>query len=275
MGTSLTCAESDTCHINFNPHFSGREASVSPEITSSPVENVCAWQPRWPEMPSKQVTITQQSIIDIFYTLSTFSSSLPFPTGRCHNEHKIRIWWLKQVIFSSLIKIPNLPENVSRQPSLISILSHARYNNYSYDLKNTDATSVKISIGNIFMMDSLVPALSTLMYSMEYNYPNNFSEINPSASVNILFAPISVIQTIMLNYCRETRTGLIIQLTVSSMLRCPLSPPPNLLLTPASTAGILKKAREVHASSEGLDEAQSADEDSYTYFFLFTCVCIV
>lgn len=154
MGTSLTCPEPDNCHINFNSHFSGREASVSLEITSSPVENVCAWQPRWPEMPSKQVIILQQPSIDTFYTLSTFSSSLPFPTGRCPNEHKIRIWWLRQVISSSRIKIPKLPENVSRQQSLISVLSHARYNNYSYDLKNTDATSVKISIGNIFIMDS-------------------------------------------------------------------------------------------------------------------------
>ena len=52
-------------------------------------------------------------------------------------------------------------------------------------------------------------------------------------------------------------------LTVLSWLHCPLSIPPNLLHLPISTAGILTKAREVHASSEGLDETQYAEEDSF------------
>ena len=56
-------------------------------------------------------------------------------------------------------------------------------------------------------------------------------------------------------------------LTVSSWLRCPLSIPPILLHLPISTAGILTKARDVHASSEGLDETQYAEEDSFSIIF--------
>ena len=105
------------------------------------------------------------------------------------------------------------------------------------------------------------------MYSKEYNYPMNYNEVNSSVLVDILFSPLTALQTTMSEYRRETRTGLITQLTVSSMLRCPLSSPPILLLTPASTAGILTKARDVHASSEGLDETLYADEDSFSIIF--------
>ena len=140
---------------------------------------------------------------------------------------------------------------------------------------NTDTISVKIDHDINFINGSLVFTLSTLMYIGEYNYQMDFNEFNSSLVVINLFAPLTALQTTLSDSYRETRTGLTIPLTVSSTLRCPLSSPPTLLLTPVSTAGILRKAREVHASYEGLDEAQSADEDSYHYFILFPCVCIV
>ena len=232
MGTSLNSPRPVMCHIDIISHFPGREVSVPLEITSSPVENVCAWQPRRPEMPIKQVIIYHYFWSNILFTLNMTPLSTSLPTGRSLREHKIRDWRLRKHITTLRIKITMQPAYGQGKRHLVLVLSHSEC---SFNFMNTDTISVKIDQDSNFIRDSLVFTLSTL----------------------------------------QNRTGLTIPLTVSSPLRCPLSSPPTLLLTPVSTAGILTKAREVHASSEGLDEAQSADEDSYYYFTLFPCVCIV
>ena len=203
MGTSLNSPRPVMCHNDIISHFPGREASVPLKITSSPVENVCAWQPRWPEMPSKQVIISHYFRSNIIYTLNMTPLSIPLPTGRSLREHKIRNWRLRKHITTLRIKITMQLEYGQGKRPLDLVLSHSEC---SFNFMNTDTISVKIDQDSNFIKDSLVFTLSTLMYIREYKYQTDYNGFNSSLVVINLFAPLTALQTTLSDSYRETRT---------------------------------------------------------------------
>ena len=113
------------------------------------------------------------------------------------------------------------------------------------------------------------------IYCKKYNFKGIYNECIYNNPIDSNFLMFYSAETFKSSDRRWNMVGEDTPLTVSSLLRCPLSFPPPLLHLPFSSAGILTKAREVHASSEGLDEAQSADEDSSNYNNLYHRACTV